>query len=173
MFFRFPPLYRVFTFNTWLIYNYNFIVVQTHWFMKKRNLLFTMLLVSIGINLLLSYTNIRTTQSYSKDPNGTYMFSMDSDKDGEYEQYYLLFYPKNIKKYEIRLLVGSSNPHDGSVCENIEEGFYEIEYDNYIIHTTSSKNEIQYFFLTTDNIYFIKDDNLIVCEKLADYVYRI
>ena len=142
--------------------------------MKKRNWLLIFLLISIGVNLLLSYTNIRTSQSNSKNPVGTYMFSMDIDGDEEYELYYLLFYPDTHNEYEIRLLTGSSNPNTGGTVSEIKEkGLYELDYDNYIIHATSSEGIDRYFFLTTDDVYFIKDDNLIVCEKRTDYVYRV
>ncbi len=142
--------------------------------MKKRNWLLILLLISIGINLLLSYTNIRTLQSNSKEPTGTYMFSLDSNGDEEYEQYYLLLYPNVNKEYEIRLYTASSNPNTGgTLSKNIEEGFYNLEYNNCIIHTESLEGKEHFFFLTTDDIYFIKNDNLVICEKLADYVYRV
>ena len=140
--------------------------------MKKRNWLFIFLLISIVLNLSLSYTNIATFQSNSKNPVGTYMFSMDIDGDEEYEQYYLLFYPDVTKEYEIRVYVGSSTPDNGMLCKEIEKGVYELEYDNYVIHTTSSEGLERYFFLTTDDVYFTKDNNLIVCEKQANHVYR-
>lgn len=140
--------------------------------MKKTKWTTVLLIISLAFNIFFPVQMVRLLWSYERHPVGTYTFPMETG--GEYREYYLLIYPESVGEYELRMYTGSDSDDadPGSACKTVEKGEWRLEKDRNIVHTTSEEGVSRYYFLTTDDMYFVSDGRLITCVKKADYVYK-
>lgn len=140
--------------------------------MKKPKWTTVLLIISLAFNIFFPVQMVRLLWSYERHPVGTYTFPMETD--GEYREYYLLLYPESVGEYELRMYTGSGSDDadPGSACKTVEKGVWRLEEDRNVVHTTSEEGVSRYYFLTTDDMYFVSDGRLITCVKKADYVYK-
>lgn len=137
---------------------------------KKLKRTTVLLIISLALNIFFPVQMVRLLWSYERHPVGTYTFPMETD--GEYREYYLLLYPQSVGEYELRMYTGSDGADPGSACKTVEKGAWRLEEDRNIVHTTSEEGVSRYYFLTTDDMYFVSDGRLITCVKKADYAYK-